>query len=79
LVAATIIGVIILMVGILLPQILDAFPNLIPENKPFDPTRFNWPMILAGLLYTLLPLSLLWAKRRRYPALLDNVDEAQNV
>ena len=53
------------------PQIISIFPSLAKASEPIDPTKPNWSIALAGILYAAMPLAFLWFRRRRHPASLE--------
>jgi len=77
-VVAALIGFCMILYGIFKPNIVELFPQLISTPKPDDPTKISWAPVVTGLAYTIMPLMLLWIKRKRYPAVLDDVQEEKS-
>ncbi len=68
-------GCLVTVIGLMTPLLLHWFPSL-AERRASEPASMRWPILFAGVTYIILPVLLLWLKRRRYPACLEpSLDE----
>lgn len=67
-VTMSILGLVIICVGIFSATIVQYFPTLADKSEPiFSPGKPNGFLILLGTFYLIPPLILMWVKRKRFP------------
>jgi hypothetical protein len=65
------VGLGMLLIGFLYPNLALWFPDLAAQSKPRDPTEPFWELVVMGTFYCALPAFILLASRKRYPSSLS--------
>lgn len=64
-----VVGFCMLLMGIFSVELLAAFPALGATSEPiFTPGKSSQPLIIAGFVYSIPPLLLMWMERKRFPS-----------
>jgi len=70
-ITGVVIGAAMALYGLLRAQIYLIFPKLVEPTPLGSLQKPSWSFVAAGALYITLPLLLIWARRRRYPSMLE--------
>lgn len=75
---AVFLGIVLMLFGLLRPQLELWLPSSFTEQKLTEPRQISWPYAFMGFLYAALPAYLLWSRRKRYPATLEPEEDNED-